>query len=231
MCVICIKPAGVELPDTYARASMWLANPDGAGLMYAYRGKVWIEKGFMTWTAMEERLARLALRMDLSAIPVVLHYRITTHGGTCPENTHPFPVCARARTLHALRTCTDLGLAHNGIINAVKPRPGFSDTAEYVATRLARLPRDFTTNAETLAKITGEIGWSRLALLDGRGHITRVGAGWMQESGCWYSNSYWRVLPAPRPVYTPVYRGSFDAWDNWLIDTDEDTDSLPWEIK
>lgn len=229
MCVICIKPAGQELPDVYTRASMWLANPDGAGLMYAYKGRVWIEKGFMTWTQMEERLARLALRLDLSAIPVVLHYRITTHGGTCPENTHPFPVCARARTLHALRTCTDLAVAHNGIIHTVKPRPGFSDTAEYTATRLARLPRTFTQDSDALAKIAGEIGWSRLAFLDGHGRITRVGAGWAQEGGCWYSNTHWHVLPAPRPVYVPAYKDPFEAWDGWTLAADEDTDALPWE--
>ena len=44
MCIIAAKPAGIALPNAETIETMWYANPDGAGFMYAHDGKVVIEK-------------------------------------------------------------------------------------------------------------------------------------------------------------------------------------------
>ena len=48
MCLIVVKPEGVNLPDTPTIAKMYAANGDGFGLSYSIGDKVHIEKGAMT---------------------------------------------------------------------------------------------------------------------------------------------------------------------------------------
>ena len=92
MCIIAIKPAGIKMPATTTIENMWYNNNDGAGFMYAAKGTVLIEKGFMTLEKFKAALNRLEKSIDTTSTPIILHFRITTHGGTSPGNTHPFPV-------------------------------------------------------------------------------------------------------------------------------------------
>ena len=175
------------MPDKATRTRMWTRNPDGAGIMYAKGGYVYIEKGFMSLAAMEKRLDSLSQHVNLTDVPVILHYRITTHGGTNPQCTHPFPVTNNIRNLKATRTRTKLAVAHNGIIN-IKVRPGISDTMEFTADVLATMPKGFTKDTKALHHIEAQISGSRLCLLDGAGRITRIGNWYAGDDGCWYSN-------------------------------------------
>ena len=59
--------------------------------MYAHDGKVVIEKGFMKLDEFTAALDRVAQTVDLTATGVVMHFRITTHGGTCPLEHPPVP--------------------------------------------------------------------------------------------------------------------------------------------
>ena len=92
MCIIAIKPAGITMPATTTIENMWYNNRDGAGFMYATGGTVHIEKGFMKLKSLKTALKRLETSIDVVNTPIVLHFRITTHGGTAAENCHPFPV-------------------------------------------------------------------------------------------------------------------------------------------
>lgn len=140
MCIICAKPANVKFPSEETIKNMWDANSDGAGLMYVKDGKVRIEKGFMTYKSFTAKLDELRKTLDLVKTPVVMHFRITTHGGTCAANTHPFPVTDSIARLKQTNVTTTLGVAHNGII-PITPRKGISDTMEYIATQLSPLTR------------------------------------------------------------------------------------------
>ena len=130
MCIIAISPKNNPIPSSDTRKKMFENNPDGAGFMYPYKGKVRIEKGFMTLDAMETRLQEVSKVIDTTKTPMIFHYRITTHGGTSQANTHPFPVTNNRKLLQLTRVDASLGVAHNGIINCVKPKDGFSDTQE-----------------------------------------------------------------------------------------------------
>ena len=138
MCIIAAKPAGVKMPDDETISRMWYRNHDGAGIMYAKDGKVRIDKGFMKLEDLKAHLEKVRRTVDLDKTAVVMHFRITTHGGTCPENCHPFPITRSIKLLKSLHQAAPIGIAHNGII-PIQPRKGISDTMEYIASQLAPL--------------------------------------------------------------------------------------------
>lgn len=188
MCIIAAKPAGVKMPGTETIRRMWYANRDGAGFMYAADGKVRIEKGFMKLSDFESAIGRLAARYDLCALPLVLHFRITTHGGTKPSNCHPFPLTRSISKLQALGCCASIGVAHNGVIPIV-PRYGISDTMEYIATQLAPLAEalpDFCDSPAALELIENAIH-SKMVFLTDSGKLTTVGH-FIEDGGVLYSN-------------------------------------------
>ena len=214
MCIIAAKPAGIAMPNEETLRTMWDANPDGAGFMYPITRKtgkkttnlVQIEKGYMTWEDFKTALDTLASRIDLTATALVMHFRITTHGGTCPELTHPFPVTDSASVLTKPRSTAKVGVAHNGIISSVTPGKGMSDTSEYIRSQLAplskALPR-FYENADALKMVKNAIG-SKMAFLSPEGNIVTIGD-FNTHEGMLYSNFSWE----PRRFTYTTYGGGW----------------------
>lgn len=210
MCIIAAKPAGVSMPSRDTIRTMWDGNRDGAGIMYVESGKVTIEKGFMTYKSFSKMLDRLESRLDLTATPVVMHFRITTHGGTKPENCHPFPITDSIGALKKLTSRTDIGVAHNGII-PIRPRSGISDTMEYIASQLAPLKRAlprFYANKNAMLLVKNAIE-SKMAFLTKEGKIYTVGD-FIKDDGILYSNmSYLKPSKRFRDL------GDWNCWADW----------------
>lgn len=189
MCIIAAKPSGVAMPTRDTIRNMWNVNSDGAGIMYVENNKVRIEKGFMKYKSFAKKLDELERRLDLTATPLVMHFRITTHGGTKPENTHPFPITDSIGALKKLKSYADVGVAHNGIITSVSPRKGISDTMEYIATQLAPLKRAlprFYANKDAMLLVKNAIE-SKMAFLTKEGKIYTIGD-FIEDKGVLYSN-------------------------------------------
>lgn len=215
MCIICVKPAGVALPDKETRENMWYGNPDGAGLMWALDGKVHIEKGFMDLEDIELRLKTLSKTTDLEEIPMVFHYRITTHGGTVPANCHPFPISKNVDMLKKLVLKTDVGVAHNGIIRSVTPSGGISDTMEYISTQLSYIKAIkpcFFKDKNCLRLIENAID-SKMAFLTNTGELSTIGK-FIEHDGCLYSNSSYKSW------------AGYKMWDYGSYIDDYDMDSI-----
>lgn len=190
MCIIAAKAAGVKMPSKETIRTMWYGNPDGAGVMYAKDGKVRIDKGFMKLSDLERYLEDLGKKIDLKATPVVLHFRITTHGGTRPENTHPFPLTDSIQRLQLTHCSTTLGIAHNGVIDITPRSREISDTMEYIASQIAPLSRfcpQFYTNRDAMQMIQNAIG-SRMVFLTGEGELYTTG-NFVTDDGILYSNT------------------------------------------
>ena len=204
MCIIAAKPTGVQPPDASTLRKMWDANSDGAGFMYNMNGKVNIQKGLMTFEDFTKAWNKLSKSVDMKKTAIVLHFRITTHGGTKPENCHPFPISDNVEVLKRLHITTDLGVAHNGIIDSVIPRKDISDTMEYIATQLAplkkALPR-FYENKHAMLMVKNAID-SKMAFLTGDGKIYTIGD-FINSNGMLYSNS------------TYLYDFRHFAWSRW----------------
>lgn len=192
MCVICCKPAGIEMPKDEYIENMWFRNPDGAGMMYVVDGRVRIVKGFMDFESFQEELEELKADHDLTKIPMVMHFRITTHGGTKPQNCHPFPITDSVGLLGKLVQTTEIGVAHNGIID-INPRKGISDTMEYIISQLYPLSRacpKFYDNKWLMQMIFNAID-SKMAFLTSTGDIYTIGA-FQKEAGILYSNNSYK---------------------------------------
>lgn len=189
MCVICCKPAGVAMPKDEYIENMWFRNPDGAGLMYMVDGKVRIVKGFMDFESFKEELEEMKGQYDLTKLPMVMHFRITTHGGTKPANCHPFPIADSVGVLSKLVLNTEIGVAHNGIID-ITPRKGISDTMEYIISQLYPLYRacpKFYENKWLMKMVSNAID-SKMAFLTSQGDIYTIGD-FQTEDGIKYSNN------------------------------------------
>ena len=215
MCIIAIKPAGIAMPNDTLIENMWHNNHDGAGFMYALDGKVHIEKGFMKLEDLKNALARVHKQVDLLNSPVIMHFRITTHGETIPANTHPFPITSSPGILQKLKCTTQLAVAHNGIIDSVVPRKDFSDTMEYVASQLAPLYQgvpDFLDNKHLMEMVDNAVA-SKLAFLTGDGRIYTIGQ-FNEKDGIKYSNYSYESY---KYSFSSAYKGG--AWtDSYLYD-------------
>ena len=191
MCIIAIKPAGVQFPADTTLSTMWINNPDGAGFMYPSKGKVCIRKGFMNYDSFMDAIDTLKKSSaDLVNMPIVFHFRITTHGGTKPENCHPFAITDNVAILQKPLIYTDVGVAHNGIIDIV-PREDISDTMEYVVSQLSvikAINRKFYEQKRFLQLIENAIK-SKMVFLAGDGTVAKVGEFVTDDDGMIYSNT------------------------------------------
>jgi len=203
MCVIAVKETGVSaFPESKMKA-MFNHNSDGAGFAYVLDEKVFVEKGLMSYNTFERAYALLEKRIrqagkEIKDIPIVLHFRIGTHGPNSEGLTHPFPISHNFKHLTALDYNADIVMAHNGIINSVQPRSGWSDTQQYIKDILlpmAKANRHFYTNPFMKEIMENTIGGSKFVFLDKSGKVSYVGD-WKEQDGIKYSNlnhehSYW----------------------------------------
>lgn len=222
MCIIAAKPVGVAMPSDNIIENMWNGNSDGAGFMYAEKGSVHIRKGFMTFEDFRKALDEFCSTHDTTNTALVMHFRITTHGGTKPENCHPFPISESIGMLSKLDCKTQIGVAHNGVID-ISPRKGISDTMEYIASQLAPLYRgvpDFYRNKHLIEMIYNATT-SRLAFLDSAGEIFTVGS-FVEDKGIKYSNESYKYTHRFFPCSYAGYGGWDDEYSDYLDPYDGD---------
>lgn len=207
MCIILAKPAGVSMPDSSIISECWENNPDGAGYMYASKGIVYIEKGIMTFDGLISKLNALAERFDLTKLPIVVHFRISTQAGVNPQNTHPFPITRDDKLLGAKSSSSTIGaVAHNGIIQCCSTYNGKetrSDTWIFVRDYVAKFAeRDKKLLREDwILTMIQQATSSKFAFMFPNGDITLLGK-FEREKGVAYSNN---TYEAPKPGYTGPY--------------------------
>lgn len=160
MCVIAYKAKGVKFPSEKSVREMWAKNPDGAGVMWrAKGGEIRFRKGFMELKDLESFIAEN--RAELGGSEVAIHFRITTHGGTCPKNCHPFVI---GDNPHIMSGSAKRILMHNGILPLIPRRNDISDTGE-MAIRLG----DFSSPRDALARFNECLKGNRILLMDEKG--------------------------------------------------------------
>lgn len=186
MCVICYKPAGKDFPSKTKIKTMFKNNPDGAGFMYADGGKVYIKKGLMTLQDFNTELNRVKNKN----LPFVLHFRITTNGGTNKGMTHPFPITDKIKDLQAVNISTNIGLAHNGIIPLTSYAKKISDTAEFIRKYVYRLVKLGLDN--DILTMIDELGQSKFAIMQGNKNVYLIGDFVQDGNGIFYSNTSYK---------------------------------------
>jgi len=225
MCIICAKPAGIKLPDDSTIRRMFNHNRDGAGIMYTINGKVKIVKGLMTVDSVFAELDAIRKKIDVDKEAMVLHFRIGTAGGNIPANTHPYPITDSLHLLQKLETITDVGVAHNGIIDITPRQKNINDTMEYIMSQLAPLKRavpKFYENKDLMLMVKNAIS-SKMAFLTADRFIYTIGD-FIEDDGLLYSNSSYLGYDyrSYNYKYSKYYGGSGSAWHTGWDDDDWD---------
>lgn len=232
MCIAVYKPMGKDFPVKRVLKRCFYKNPDGAGFMVATGSEVIIHKGYMGfrsfWKALRE--ARMEYGDDKA---FVMHFRISTQGGIRQDGCHPFPLSKQMSDLRMLHSTTDIGIAHNGIIDlctdwsstysyyysrsySARKQVDYSDTMKFITEYLSLIIHDknYYEDDDTIELIDKLVG-SRLAILDYTGHCELIGSGWECSEGVWYSNGTYK-----EPAVTPKSdsKGSGDTVTTSITD-------------
>lgn len=190
MCVIAAKPAGVKMPSDNLIQDMWDANSHGAGIMILREGAdhIILKKGYMKLKSFMRAIKNLNIQdSDI----VVMHFRITTSGGTNKHNTHPFVISPKPAGTERLDVKTKrVCLAHNGIItplNGIDKR--YSDTALFVRDYLSvdGVYQNIYASKSMQDMIESYIGSSKLSFLCPNQGLLLIGD-WKESEGIHYSN-------------------------------------------
>ena len=194
MCVAIYKPAGVETPSLDTLKQCWDANPDGAGFAMRTDGEYSIEihKGYMTWKQFITAYKKYHLADFAGGL--LLHFRIATHGGISPGNTHSFSLTQDIRLLKHTNVRTNYALIHNGMF-PIKPEGDISDTMEFCR-RLAPLYHNIPA---ALNLLEGMAGNNKIAIMT-RDKVHLFGE-WETIDGVYFSNLLWDW---PEEFYLPT---------------------------
>ena len=212
MCVICYKPMGVQFPSKTKIKTMFKNNPNGAGFMYADGENVYIQKGFMTLGEFNSALNRVRQYTDY---PFVLHFRITTNGGTSKGLTHPFALSDDVKTLMETASTTNIGIAHNGIIPMTAYADKISDTAEFIRRYMSRIIRsEADIDADTLDIIEACID-SKMAIMTASQDVHLLGKFIQDGNGVYYSNTSYQKKRTTAKTKTRTYYYPTDTYDYW----------------
>lgn len=234
MCVIAYKPRDVKFPSDETLKTCFENNPDGAGFMYPSKDGVHIKKGFMTY----KDFAKAVKPFKNTKMPMVFHFRITTHGGTTQEMTQPFPVTGKTRKLKALESVSRVGAAHNGIIQMTSDATTISDTALFIKRYMSMLIRDAEYYKDhRIKEMIDEMIGSKMAVLSKDGHVELIGSGWIHaDDGLWYSNNSYKPWS-----WKDYYKGTkytpygYDYWFGnddvapWEMTPQEEEDWIEWK--
>ena len=148
----------------------------------------------MKLKSLKTALRGLEKKVDVTNTPIILHFRITTSGGTSPGNTHPFPITEKLPLLQMTKSKAPLAVAHNGIIDIKPSQKDISDTMEYIISQLAplyQLKKDFYKH-EAGKKLVYNAIKSKMAIMDGNGYIATIGD-FVEADGILYSNASYKA--------------------------------------
>ena len=204
MCVI-IGTKGKKKINEKVLRDAWESNSDGAGLAWQENKKVYVIKGIMKLKELIE------IYEEVDTFPHVVHFRLGTGGGTCPELTHPFP-CSPKKVKNEFIFEADSVVFHNGIISGWETLlfalSGVMEKKEYQ--EFVKQPLNDTKVVakyieKTCPEILNYLG-GKWCYMTGK-ETTLFGEGWIQEEEFFYSNKSFEYKNV-----TTYYRGG----GNWF---------------
>ena len=179
MCVLISKDYGTSLPSNDFLYQCFKKNPDGSGFMYEYNHEVYIEKGFMEFDVLYNRLKELDSQINLKNHPLVMHFRISTSGKIDPQNCHPYPITRDYDIMRETYLKTkDIAFCHNGIISNYRPKDKIHNDTQTFGVNVLSVFKEHYPNFykdSKVLKMLNLLAQSKLCFLDYQGKITYVG--------------------------------------------------------
>jgi len=200
MCIIIYK----KPENTIAKERLEICaenNPDGCGMIYTTKDGELKTYKHLSFKKFYKEYTK-ALNENPES-PFLLHFRVTTHGGTNLFNCHPFSINK------------DVAMMHNGTITNSVPAKSDkrSDTQKFNDTILKGLPKTFYKYSVLTELIEAYIGRSKVAVMSKDGAVTIYNKNLgNEEDGVWYSNLSWNKNT--RSTATVVNKGgTHRQWD------------------
>ena len=166
MCIIIVKPAGVQMPPKAIIERCAALNPHGFG--FATKDRIYKTLSY-------EEFAK-TLKEISKEETAILHFRYATHGSIRQENCHPFK-----------DNETGVAFAHNGILD-ISPIGDMTDSETAFRTILAPSIKAYGLDSREFISDAYDIkGGSRFAFIDKNGEYRLFGT-FIHHKGCWYSN-------------------------------------------
>ncbi len=198
MCLAIYKPANIK-PDWHRLENGMCFNSDGAGFAVAVDGQLIVEKGFFKFSDFKKALE------PFGDHPMIIHFRLATHGGKNKRNCHPFALA----DFGGPDDHEPVAVIHNGIFyQAANDDKNWSDTWHVCRDVLHPMwlsdPSLFY-KPEVIALGDGFVGMSnKLVFLNSKGEFSIWGASnghW--DSGCWWSNRSYEDYRVADPRWSP----------------------------
>lgn len=174
MCIAILAQPGKVLTVEQMN-NCWASNPHGAGFVYVKDGKFVFVKELLK----KEKFIKLYFKHldEAKESPMLIHFRVRTHGDISIPNTQPIQVDQ------------DTAFIHNGVINCVPNHKNHSDTVMFSRMVLRRIRPGFHQSQRILDMIDKVVGFSKLVFLGTDKTVGLVGekmGDW--KDGIWYSN-------------------------------------------
>lgn len=214
MCVIVVQLQDKPLPQEILE-NCWTNNNDGGGFAYIHRSsrkKVSVFKELKNFGLFYSNYKK-AFSMKRKETPMVLHFRISTHGGVTEDNIHPHWVHEN-----------ELALFHNGVLHLNNEgiydknlEKAMSDTALFAKFFLTKLDPNFFRDRALCFMIEKAIGaGNKLVTFNYDGEVTifNESAGmWDKDLGCWFSNGSYKYRRTA--VVTTVRSGGWSGHESY----------------
>lgn len=218
MCIIVSKKKGINLPGKDILKNCFDYNSDGSGLMFNDGTNVYIEKGFMTFNDFYNRLMELDKEYNLINSDLVMHFRISTSGNIDPGNCHPYKISNIDTELRELKTITNIGMVHNGVIKNHIPPQGsiLNDTQTFIKNYVYNMYTndiDFLTKENNINMLGTEAG-SKLCFLT-KDNMYIIGH-FIEDNNILYSNesyTYYNDFYSWEPYTNYEYEFDFNYFD------------------
>lgn len=201
MCILIAKKSNVRKMTTQEIKNSASNNPDGFGMSYVYKGKMYIHKTFIL-----EDIIKINDELP-SDTPIIYHFRIATHGKVNENNCHPF-----------IDKEQGVSFAHNGVLSIENDKQKDwtdSETAfRYIFLPLLKV-MDINSN-EFECAVNTIIGSSKFAFLQENGEITTFG-NFINEDGLLFSNSTYTY--DKKQWFLPTTKSSYDKYNSDYYDS------------
>lgn len=171
MCIAIVKPKDKVIPKEVLQTCCE-NNPDGMGFAFCKDDNIYIRKYLKDF----EKFYKDYSKVETTS-PMLIHFRIATHGGINVENCHPFILNSH------------MALIHNGIISGYGDKEKKSDTRDFIDRVIGNISHKQWKNASFRELVGNAIGYSKFGILDRQGNIYIINEskGYWTD-GVWYSN-------------------------------------------